>query len=42
MIQNMDQRLPSHYEVTIFRFIQEALNNVIATRTPSRCACSSM
>ena len=29
MIQNLDQRLPSHYEVTIFRFIQEALNNVI-------------
>ncbi len=28
MIQNMEQRLPSHYEVTIFRFIQEALNNV--------------
>ncbi len=29
MIQNMEQRLPSHYEVTIFRFIQEALNNVV-------------
>jgi two-component system sensor histidine kinase DegS len=29
MIQNIDQRLPSHYEVTIFRFVQEALNNVI-------------
>ena len=29
MIQNMDQRLPSHYEVTIFRFVQEALNNVV-------------
>lgn len=28
MIQNMEQRLPSHYEVTLFRFIQEALNNV--------------
>jgi two-component system, NarL family, sensor histidine kinase DegS len=28
MIQNMEQRLPSHFEVTIFRFIQEALNNV--------------
>lgn len=28
MIQNLEQRLPSHYEVTIFRFIQEALNNV--------------
>ncbi len=29
MIQNMEQRLPSHYEVTLFRFIQEALNNVV-------------
>ncbi len=29
MIQNLEQRLPSHYEVTIFRFIQEALNNVV-------------
>ncbi|MFV9503327.1 MAG: histidine kinase [Oscillochloridaceae bacterium umkhey_bin13] len=29
MIQNLEQRLPSHYEVTIFRFIQEALNNVL-------------
>ncbi len=28
MIQNLDMRLPSHYEVTIFRFIQEALNNI--------------
>lgn len=28
MVQNLEQRLPSHYEVTIFRFIQEALNNV--------------
>ena len=28
MVQNMEGRLPSHYEVTIFRFIQEALNNV--------------
>jgi Signal transduction histidine kinase len=28
MVQNMEARLPSHYEVTIFRFIQEALNNV--------------
>ncbi len=26
--QNMDMRLPSHYEVAIFRFVQEALNNV--------------
>lgn len=29
MVQNMEMRLPSHYEVAIFRFIQEALNNVI-------------
>jgi len=28
MIQNVEGRLPNHYEVTIFRFIQEALNNV--------------
>jgi two-component system sensor histidine kinase DegS len=28
MVQSMEQRLPSHYEVTIFRFVQEALNNV--------------
>jgi two-component system, NarL family, sensor histidine kinase DegS len=28
MIQNLEQRLPSHYEVTLFRFVQEALNNV--------------
>lgn len=28
MVQSMEARLPSHYEVTIFRFIQEALNNV--------------
>lgn len=25
---NMDSRLPPHYEIAIFRFIQEALNNV--------------
>ncbi|HJZ48586.1 MAG TPA: histidine kinase [Roseiflexaceae bacterium] len=29
MVQNMDGRLPNHYEVAIFRFIQEALNNVV-------------
>ncbi|RRR69943.1 MAG: sensor histidine kinase, partial [Candidatus Viridilinea halotolerans] len=29
MIQNLEHRLPGHYEVTIFRFIQEALNNVV-------------
>ena len=28
MVQNLEQRLPSHYEVTIFRFVQEGLNNV--------------
>jgi two-component system sensor histidine kinase DegS len=28
MVQNMDGRLPPHYEVAMFRFIQEALNNV--------------
>jgi len=28
MLQGLETRLPSHYEVTIFRFIQEALNNV--------------
>lgn len=28
MTQNVEGRLPNHYEVTIFRFIQEALNNV--------------
>lgn len=29
MVQNMDGRLPSHYEIAIFRFVQEALNNVV-------------
>jgi two-component system, NarL family, sensor histidine kinase DegS len=29
MVQNMDARLPGHYEIAIFRFIQEALNNVV-------------
>jgi two-component system sensor histidine kinase DegS len=28
MTQNADARLPTHYEVAIFRFIQEALNNM--------------
>lgn len=28
IVQNMDGRLPTHYEVAMFRFIQEALNNV--------------
>jgi two-component system, NarL family, sensor histidine kinase DegS len=28
MVQGLESRLPNHYEVTIFRFIQEALNNV--------------
>ncbi|NJK80058.1 MAG: sensor histidine kinase [Chloroflexaceae bacterium] len=30
IVQGLDTRLPSHYELTIFRFIQEALNNVSA------------
>jgi two-component system sensor histidine kinase DegS len=29
VVQNMEGRLPAHYEVAIFRFIQEALNNVV-------------
>ncbi|MEO7913471.1 MAG: histidine kinase [Roseiflexaceae bacterium] len=29
MVQDMDGRLPSHYEIAIFRFVQEALNNVV-------------
>jgi two-component system sensor histidine kinase DegS len=28
MVQGMESRLPPHYEVAIFRFVQEALNNV--------------
>lgn len=28
MAPNLDSRLPPHYEVAIFRFVQEALNNV--------------
>jgi two-component system sensor histidine kinase DegS len=28
IVQNLETRLPSHYEVAIFRFVQEALNNV--------------
>lgn len=28
MVQGLETRLPGHYEVTIFRFVQEALNNV--------------
>lgn len=28
MVHGMEGRLPSHYEVTLFRFIQEALNNI--------------
>jgi two-component system sensor histidine kinase DegS len=28
MTQNAEARLPTHYEVAIFRFIQEALNNI--------------
>lgn len=29
IVQNLEQRLPSHYEIAIFRFIQEALNNIV-------------
>ena len=28
MVQGLDQRLPPHYEIAIFRFVQEALSNV--------------
>ncbi len=28
VVQNLDNRLPRHYEVALFRFVQEALNNV--------------
>jgi two-component system sensor histidine kinase DegS len=28
IVQNLETRLPNHYEVAIFRFVQEALNNV--------------
>jgi two-component system sensor histidine kinase DegS len=28
VVQNLDTRLPRHYEVALFRFVQEALNNV--------------
>lgn len=27
-VQNLEQRFPRHYEVALFRFVQEALNNV--------------
>ena len=27
-VQNLDNRFPRHYEVSLFRFVQEALNNV--------------
>jgi len=42
MVQNLDMRLPSHYEVAIFRFIQESLNNVIkhANATQARVLVS--
>jgi two-component system sensor histidine kinase DegS len=29
IVQNLDSRLPSHYEVAIFRFVQDAINNVV-------------
>jgi len=28
MVGGLDTRLPNHYEVTIYRFVQEALNNI--------------
>lgn len=28
VVQNMDTRFPRHYEVALFRYVQEALNNV--------------
>ncbi len=28
-VQNMEHRFPRHYEVALFRFVQEALNNVV-------------
>lgn len=28
VVQGFDMRIPNHYEVTIYRFIQEALNNI--------------
>ncbi len=28
MVHGLEGRLPSHYEITLFRFIQEALNNI--------------
>jgi two-component system sensor histidine kinase DegS len=28
VVQNLENRLPRHYEVALFRFVQEALNNV--------------
>jgi two-component system sensor histidine kinase DegS len=34
-VQNMDNRFPKHYEVALFRFVQEALNNVAKHATSS-------
>lgn len=44
MISGIDGRLPSHYEVTLFRFVQEALNNVAkhANATQARVTIDSV
>lgn len=43
VVNNLETRLPGHYEVAIFRFVQEALNNVSkhAKATQSRVVLSA-
>ena len=43
MVQGIDNRLPTHYEVAMFRFIQEALNNIVkhANATQARVLIES-